>query len=201
MGGASPNSGVKPKYQLIFVDCSYDPAGITHCHAVRWDAFGNNTSCADDAAVANGNTCQNDDPGSYPAAVLYGNGERIGATEVLAAFRIPVGSQTFSQLHRVRGGVHVNMRRNQYIVANSNPVAIDERAIQIDGDVVADGNVTTEAASEVIPNRYVGTNGSKQFIQHGSPLLPLSVRNGIVTSAPSGCLCFIEDKARIMAIV
>ncbi len=122
---------------ILLIDLAYDAAGVTYREAVGRNALGNDATRTDDTASPNGNTSYDDDISTNPATIFYGDGEGVGAAKIFFAIRAAVGGQPIGQFYGMGRSGQVHIGGNEHIVTDDDFIAVDEHAIQVDGDIRA----------------------------------------------------------------
>ena len=135
----------------------------------RLDIFRHHSSCRHNGSVANRYSTDNGGVSPYPATVTDDDGLCGRAPTVFARSRIPVWCQAFGKRCRMRGGVHLDTRSDEHIIADYNRVAVVENATIVDADIIAHMDVIAKTDDCAIAHRNIRADTAEQFAYHAIP--------------------------------
>lgn len=154
--------------------------GISHSQRVCGDIPCHDASCADDRAVPDGYAGKHDDAAAQPAAVSDSNGQGVGAAEIFLRLGVPVRSQPFRQLYRMRRRVKLYIGSDQNIVSDFDFIAVHKGAVHVNGHIVSDMDIVSVIAEKRLGYRNVCTGLIEQTVKNFSLFFLLLILQGIV---------------------
>ena len=120
----------------------------SHSQRVCGDIPCHDASCADDRAVPDGYAGKHDDAAAQPAPVSDSNGQGVGAAEIFLRLGVPVRSQPFRQLYRMRRRVKLYIGSDQNIVSDFDFIAVHKGAVHVNGHIVSDMDIVSVIAEK-----------------------------------------------------
>ena len=101
--------GLRLVLPAALVDLSDDSTWVANGKGVGWHILGDHAARPDDRAGSDAHPGQHDDATPEPTAVTDGDGQSIGATEVLARCGVPVWGEALVELDGMRRGIELNV--------------------------------------------------------------------------------------------
>ena len=136
-------------------------AGIADGDDVLRNGAGDDAACPDHAVASDRDARKQNGAAADPDAVFDFDGARNGSAEAFA--RNVFGDEALGKTRRVRPRIDLHVGGDEDVVPDVDAVVVDERAVHVDHDVVADEDVAAEFAMKINVEMNALSHVSEEF--------------------------------------
>ena len=124
------------------------PAGVADCDDVLRNRSGDDAARTDHAVAPDRHARKQNGAAADPDAVLDSDGTRDGSAESFA--RNVFGDDALGKARRVRPRIDLHVGSDEDVATDFDAVVVDEGAVHVDHDVVAEEDVAPQFAVKSI---------------------------------------------------